>query len=827
MSSQQAKVNWYRVAISPEKLQALNQPDDTKGFIQAGGHLALTVLTAGVTIYVWAAYAWYWTIPLIYIHGSVQTMLGAGVHELVHERVFRTKKYNRFFLAVNSFLTHWNYPFFHISHKEHHRYTLNEPLDLEVTLSGKDSISLFNRSQLIPNWKGIRGNIKLHWGFAFNDYWRNGEEKGIHGEHWMAFLIKRLGEKERAEIRDWSRFYLGAHAAIIVISLLLGWWIVPLVVTFGSQFGGFFGQLTHAPQHFGLLNNVNDFRLSCRTYVSNRLVEFLYWNMNYHIEHHMYAAVPCYNLPKLHKEIKDYLPPEHTLVSAWGEMLNIAHLRKTDSEYALRQTLPEELPGSKLPLLTHELDGSAQDYLALSDKEVAIDMDQDWKIWECEICAFIYDEALGLPEEGLAPGTRWEDIPEDWACPDCGVAKSDFRMVERSRVEAAEETLPPVEATLSQEPIVIVGSGMAGYTLAREYRALNATQKVVLLTRDGGENYSKPQLSNALAQKKDAQSLISKRAKDMAEELKVQVDVGVEVKAIDRENKVLETSIGQQPYSKLILALGADQRRLPFEGDAADQILTVNDLSDYKGFRQKLPENGSVLILGAGLIGCEFANDLIENGHEVTVLDLAEAPLSAMVPTEVGNDVQQKLQEKGVHWKMGTTMSSVDSNGEQLCATLDDGSKVIADVVLSSIGLSPRTDLAQASGLEVNRGIVTDSNLATSDPSIFALGDCSEVGQQVRLYISPLRQGAAALAKTLAGTPTNVQYPPMPVIVKTPACPVVVLGPQLGVEGEWKLVEAQDGHECHYVDGDNQIRGFALSGKLVEKRAELLGKVAG
>ncbi len=432
--TQQAKVNWIRVPLKADQLNDLNRIDNRKGFIQAGGHLGLTICTAALTIWVWATQPWLYVIPLLYIHGSVQGMLGAGVHELVHERVFSSRRMNRFFLAINSFLTGWNYPFFNISHKEHHRYTLNEPYDLEVTQGAQ--ITLFNSQQIFA-WKGIIPLIKNHWAFAFHEYQKNGQSKGIGSEQWMGFLFSRLGLTEKAAIRNWSRIWLAGHLMIIVAGVATGWWIVPVVISFGDKFGGFFGGLTHSPQHVGLLNNVNDFRLSCRTYTSNKLVEFLYWNMNYHIEHHMYAAVPCYNLPKLHKAIQTYLPPAHTLTSAWAEMLNIAFRNRQDGSYYYRPPLPEDQPGQEHLKLEHVPDESASDYLALRNNETSDDlsMDQNRKVWECQICAFVYDELFGLPEEGIAAGTKWQDIPDDWACPDCGVSKSDFQMVERSRVE--------------------------------------------------------------------------------------------------------------------------------------------------------------------------------------------------------------------------------------------------------------------------------------------------------------------------------------------------------------------------------------------------------
>lgn len=833
--SARAYVDWVRVPVEPALLKELNTTSDWKGWLQAGGHLLLTLCSGAGVFALWHYELYGWLVPALFIHGNIQGMLASGVHELVHERVFTTRCYNRWFLAINSFLTNWNYPFFEISHKDHHRYTLNQPHDLEVVLPSVEVLSkrkpettgqaLKRWLQFYFAWSGIVPTIRLHWAFAKGGYQRNGEPGGLFSETWCQHMFSRMNEAERLAVKRWSQIFLIGHALVIIVFCALGLWIIPVLVTFGSYFGGLLGYLTGAPQHEGLKDSVNDFRLCCRTYTCSKFFQFLYWNMNYHTEHHMYAAVPCYNLPKLHEAIKAYLPPVHTsLYSTWAEITLIHHRQLFDPTYQYEQPLPETLPGNEHLAIQRVADASAEAYLDLGGDE-APDPDADWKLWECNICGFIYDEAAGLPEEGIAPGTRWDDIPDDWACPDCGVAKADFDMIERKRVEAASAEPVPT-ATADEDPIVIVGSGMAGYTLAKEFRTLNQEQSVLLLTRDGGEYYAKPMLSNALAKQQDAQTLINKRAQDMANELTVTVRTGVEVSEIDRANKRLTTTAGEFLYSRLVLATGADQRQLPIDGDARDRILSVNDLAEYDRFRDALPAGGTVLILGAGLIGCEFANDLVESGYTVEILDLADTPLAALVPSEVGAALKQRLTDKGVRWHLGQAATAVNHDGDRVCCTLADGSTVTADLVLSAVGLLPRIELAKAAGLPVNRGILTDQTLQTEDPDIFALGDCSEVGHEVRLYIAPLRSGAKALARTLAGVRTEVSYPPQPVLVKTPACPVVSLKPAADQAGSWRITTHADGLECQYLDRDQRLHGFVLTDQRVKDADRLIHRLA-
>lgn len=266
-------------------------------------------------------------------------------------------------------------------------------------------------------------------------------------------------------------------------------------------------------------------------------------------------------------------------------------------------------------------------------------------------------------------------------------------------------------------------------------------------------------------------------------------------------------------YSKLVLALGADPIRVPLAGDAADAVMQVNDLADYARFRAAIEGAAHVTILGAGLIGCEFANDLRASGRQVDAIDLAPWPLGRLVPERVGRAFAEKLGAAGVRLRLGTSAASVERRDGGLRVKLADGSAIDTDVVLSAIGLRPRTQLAQAAGLKVNRGIVVDRQLRTSAPEVYALGDCAEVDGQVLPFVMPLMNAARALAKTLAGEPTDVRYPAMPVVVKTPAAPLTVSPPAAGAEGTWRFAEGADGSlEATFVDAQDNLLGFALLG---------------
>lgn len=363
-------------------------------------------------------------------------------------------------------------------------------------------------------------------------------------------------------------------------------------------------------------------------------------------------------------------------------------------------------------------------------------------------------------------------------------------------------------------PIVILGSGLAGYTVAREFRKLDAATPLVVVTRDDGAVYSKPMLSNALAGNRSAAALASTDAAGAAAQLNATVLAHREVVSIDTAARAVTLADGEQlEYSQLVLALGADPIRVPLAGDAAGAVMQVNDLGDYARFRDAIRNAAHVTILGAGLIGCEFANDLLAGGRRVDVIDPAPWPLGRLVPERVGRAMAAKLGAAGIRLRLGTTASAVERADTRLRVKLADGSTIDTDAVLSAIGLRPRTQLAQTAGLAVNRGIVVDRQLRASAPGVFALGDCAEVEGQVLPFVMPLMNAARALAKTLAGEPTDVRYPAMPVVVKTPAAPLTVSPLAAGAEGSWRFDEGADGSlEATFVDASGNLLGFALLG---------------
>ena len=373
----------------------------------------------------------------------------------------------------------------------------------------------------------------------------------------------------------------------------------------------------------------------------------------------------------------------------------------------------------------------------------------------------------------------------------------------------------------SQSGIVIIGSGLAGYTVIRELRKLDKAIPITLVTREPGYFYSKPMLSTALANKKSAEQLQTTSTEGMATQLEITIVGDAVVSAIDTASQTIETSKGSIAYGKLVLGLGSDQIRLPLQGNAANEVITVNDLEEYAQFRQAIEGKKRITILGAGLIGCEFANDLVLGSYEVDVIDLAPQALGRLLPEAAAQALQSKLSEAGVRWHFATTVQSIDRNGDSLSIALANGSVISSDVFLSAVGLRPRLDLAKAAGILTGIGITVNRQLETSAKNVYAIGDCAEVDGLVLPYVMPIMQAARTLAPNLLGQELALSYPAMPVMVKTPALLTIVSPPAKGAAGDWKVNPMEDGLEARFESSDGKLLGFALLGAATAQRGAL------
>jgi rubredoxin-NAD+ reductase len=342
-----------------------------------------------------------------------------------------------------------------------------------------------------------------------------------------------------------------------------------------------------------------------------------------------------------------------------------------------------------------------------------------------------------------------------------------------------------------------------------------------MLTADDGRFYSKPMISTAFAKAKQPDQLANATAADMAEELQADIRIFSKVTEIDADLQLLKVGEDTIEYGKLVFASGAKCTEAPLTGDGLSRVYSVNDLLDYTRFRTSLVGKKKILIIGAGLIGSEYANDMIQSGFIIEVVEPMPSVLGTLLPEQASLAVQESLERAGVQYHFGTVVEKVDKFGNGIQATLANGTVIEADAVLSAIGVRPDLTLASLTKLDTNRGILTDRSLQTSAQNIYALGDCAEVDGNLLFYVAPLMESARVLGKVLSGQQAEVHYGVMPVMIKTTLCPVVVSPPPRDAEGEWHVTVDSCNVLARFITSEGKLLGFALTGDATKEKDAL------
>ncbi len=341
-------IQWYRSAVDAQTMGELMRCSDWQGFRQAGGHLVVW-LSTGLLAY-WAfrqinVQTWFWSVPLLlaglFVHGTVGSFFGgAACHELSHKTPFKSKAINEFFHKVFAFFSWWDLVWFRPSHIRHHQVTVHRDYDGEVVLPQELA---FRTWQF---WLGVLAWNPVQTGRVLRTYWRRAW--GKLDSEWYEFVMPSTNPQLRRQHRDWARFALLGHLALAALFIASGHWFLIVVFTFGTQYCGWLGFLCGMPQHYGMSPDVPDHRLSCRTFTCSAIPAFLYWNMQYHIEHHMFPAVPFYNLGRLRAAIAHDLPPApHGLWATWRQMLQIHRRTRSEPNYCFVPELPKTSTGSR------------------------------------------------------------------------------------------------------------------------------------------------------------------------------------------------------------------------------------------------------------------------------------------------------------------------------------------------------------------------------------------------------------------------------------------------------------------------------------------------
>ena len=335
------RIKWYRCPIDPNILRELSKPSDLQGFKMALGHLGLWLFTGSLSFYFVIEQFWLGFLLTIFLHGTVGTFFSAPHHELCHGTVFKTKRLNEIFLKIFSTLGMQNFYIYKMSHSYHHRFTLHRIADKEVVLPKTPSLRVlyllqlftfnitggFESRGLIPTMRGLFRVAADKMEQPYNE--------------WGAELYAEFPE-ERLKAVHWARYLIAVHLSFALITVLIGYPILILIVSLHPFIGNWLRYFVGAPMHCGLRSDVSDFRKCVRTITLDPISEFLYWHMNWHLEHHMFAAVPCYNLKKLYKAVAEDMPKPRTLISSWKEMLEVVKQQETDPAYEFETPVPPQ-----------------------------------------------------------------------------------------------------------------------------------------------------------------------------------------------------------------------------------------------------------------------------------------------------------------------------------------------------------------------------------------------------------------------------------------------------------------------------------------------------
>ncbi len=442
-------------------------------------------------------------------------------------------------------------------------------------------------------------------------------------------------------------------------------------------------------------------------------------------------------------------------------------------------------------------------------------MTQPYQKYICRTCGLIYDEEEGDLDSGLAPGTRFADIPDDWYCPLCLVSKDDFVLIDDTKKITSSDQ--PKRKASNKADVLIIGSGYAGWQAAEAIRHLDPGAVISLLTADDGTVYPKPALSMALSQNRTPDDLPESSANNKATELDIGVKTRTKVMSINTQRKKVTTTTGSFSYSKLVLATGAKAVLPKIAGDASHEIITINDLAAYKKFYKLLQDKPKVTLIGGGLIATELAEDLHSFGIEVDMIVRGAHLMSQIMPEAISRKLTDKLLSRGINLIFNSEVIEMNTNsdGAYILKT-DQGETFESGLVLAAIGLSPNIALANKAKLTTNLGICINGFCQTSDSDVYAIGDCAETDGVVQSYLEPIRRQVKVLASHIMGDTSN-QFHVIPTLIKTktPSLAIMLSPPLKATHGQWELsLQVGDNHRLYYNNGED-VTGFALSGDLV------------
>jgi 3-phenylpropionate/trans-cinnamate dioxygenase ferredoxin reductase subunit len=276
------------------------------------------------------------------------------------------------------------------------------------------------------------------------------------------------------------------------------------------------------------------------------------------------------------------------------------------------------------------------------------------------------------------------------------------------------------------ERIVIAGAGHAAGQLVASLKQQKFDGHIVLVGNEAHLPYQRPPLSKKFLSGDLAAERLYVKPPEFYDDPQIELRLDTMITKIDRSRKILETENGDDiSYDKLILAMGSRVRRLSIEGADLDGVHYLRNIADVEDIRAELKSKKSAVIVGAGYIGLEVAAVIRQLGLEVTVVEMADRVMSRVVSPEISDFYQIEHTNHGVRLRLSTGITAFRGDGRIEAVETEDGELIPADFIVVGVGILPNTELAIDAGLNVDDGIVVDDKCQTSDPFIYAVGDCT------------------------------------------------------------------------------------------------------
>jgi len=317
------------------------------------------------------------------------------------------------------------------------------------------------------------------------------------------------------------------------------------------------------------------------------------------------------------------------------------------------------------------------------------------------------------------------------------------------------------------QTFVIVGAGLAGGKAAETLRAEGFAGRIVLIGEEPERPYERPPLSKEYLRGKQPREKAYVHEPGWYDEHRVELQLGAKAVGLDTAGRMLALDGGDAiSYDKLLITTGAIPRPLPVVGADLDGVLSLRRLPDSDRIKGVLREGARIVVVGAGWIGLEVTAAAREAGAEVTVIEVAPLPLQRVLGDEVATIFADLHRQHGVDLRFGTGVQEILGEGQVSSVLLSDGTEVPADAVIIGIGVAPAVELAEAAGIKLENGIVTDEHLRTSAPDVYAAGDVANfyhplLGRRIRVehWANALNGGPAA-ARSMLGQ--DVVYDRLP-----------------------------------------------------------------